>query len=75
MSDTNQNKTGEAFKVTGDWSIQSKQLQDKFPELTDQDLAFEDGNEEEMIGKLETRLNMTREEVVDIINEGQSTAS
>lgn len=58
----------EAFKITGDWSTQAKQLKEKFSQLTDADLKFEVGKENELLGRVETRLNKKREEVINIIN-------
>lgn len=64
--DSNQNS--ENFKITGDWSVQSKQLKDKFSELTDEDLKFETGKENELLGRLETKLKKNRNEVIELIN-------
>ncbi len=72
--DTTQNKTGEAFKISGDWNAQSKSLQEKFPALTSEDLEFETGKEDELLGRVETRLNKKREEVINIIKKGQAEA-
>ena len=69
--DTSQNKTTEAFKVTGDWTTQSKQLKEKFSQLTDSDLKFETGKEDELLTRVATRLNKNREEVINIIKKGQ----
>lgn len=70
--DTNQNKTPETFKITGNWDAQSKQLKQKFSQLTDADLKFETGKENELLGRVETRLNKKREEVINIINKAQT---
>ena len=67
MSDTTQNREGGTFKVTGDWASQSKQLKEKFAQLTDSDLKFEAGKEHELLGRLETKLNKKRDEVINII--------
>jgi uncharacterized protein YjbJ (UPF0337 family) len=69
--DTTQNKSGENFKITGNWNTQSKQLKEKFPQLTDADLKFESGKENELLSRLQSRLNKKREEVIDIINNVQ----
>lgn len=63
--------TTEAFKVTGDWNAQSKVLKQKFNQLTDEDLTFEAGKEDELIKRVQARLNKGREEVVNIIKKGQ----
>ncbi len=69
------NKTNEVFKITGDWAAQSKQLKEKFSQLTDADLKFEPGKEQELLGRVETRLNKKREEVINILNKVQPTKS
>ena len=69
--ETTQRKNGETFKITGNWEAQSKQLKEKFSQLTDADLKFEIGKENELLSRMETKLNKKREEVIDIINKGQ----
>lgn len=69
------NKTNEVFKITGDWAVQSKQLKEKFSQLTDSDLKFEPGKEQELIGRVETRLNKKREEVINILKKVQPQKS
>jgi uncharacterized protein YjbJ (UPF0337 family) len=61
----------ENYQVTGDWGRQSSLLQEKFPELTDDDLEFEEGKEDELIRRLEVRLNKKHDEVVKIIRKSQ----
>lgn len=69
--DATQNKNGEVFKIIGDWAAQSKQLKEKFTQLTDADLKYEPGKENELLSRVETRLNKKREEVINIIKKGQ----
>jgi hypothetical protein len=72
MDNTNtQNKNAEGFKITGNWDDQSKQLKEKFSQLTDSDLMFETGKEDDLLKRVETRLNKNREEVINIIKKGQ----
>ena len=68
----NQTKSNEAFKITGNWNTQSKQLKSKFSQLTDSDLKFETGKENELLGRVETRLNKKRDEVINIIRKVQT---
>ena len=70
----NSNKNIETFKITGNWANHSKTLKGKFPQLTDADLKFETGKENELLGRVETRLNKKREEVINIIKKVQPTA-
>jgi hypothetical protein len=52
---TNHNKAHEAFKITGDWNDQSKQLKEKFSQLRDSDLVLEKGKENELLERLENK--------------------
>ncbi|HEY1039854.1 MAG TPA: hypothetical protein VGF30_10640 [Bacteroidia bacterium] len=63
---------GSSFKITGDWDKQAKQLKEKFSHLTDADLKFETGKEQELLGRVETRLNKKRDEVINIIRSVQT---
>lgn len=67
----NKNQSNQAFKINGNWDAQSKQLKSQFSQLTDEDLKVEQGKEHEMIGRVESRLNKSREEVIGIINNNQ----
>jgi uncharacterized protein YjbJ (UPF0337 family) len=62
-----QKKSTESFKISGNWSAQSKQLKEKYPQLTDADLKFEVGKEEELLTRLQTRLHKNRDEVIAAI--------
>ena len=68
----NQMKSNEAFKMTGNWNVQSKQLKSKFSQLTDSDLKFETGKENELLSRVERRLNKKRDEVINIIQKVQT---
>lgn len=70
--DTSQNKSNETFKITGNWNAQSEQLKEKFSQLTDADLKFEAGKENELLSRVESRLNKKREEVINIIKKTQT---
>jgi len=73
--ENSQNKSTEKFKIIGNWVDQSKQLKDKYAQLTDSDLEFEEGKEEELLRKMETRLNKNREEVINILRKVQPQRS
>ncbi|MCH6201811.1 hypothetical protein MMU07_19685 [Aquiflexum sp. LQ15W] len=64
------NSKKEPYQVYGDWGRQSTHLQEKFPELTDDDLEFEEGKEDELIRRIEVRLNKNHEEVVKFLRIG-----
>lgn len=71
MMDTNKDKPAEAFKITGNWSVQARQLKAKFSTLTDADLLFEKGKENELLNRVEKRLSKNREDVITMIKQGQ----
>ena len=60
-----------AFKIAGNWDVQSKTLKEKFPQLTDADLKFENGKEDELLARVEKRLNKKRDEVISLLKKGQ----
>jgi hypothetical protein len=70
--ETTQKKNVESFKITGNWDAQSKKIKSKFPQLTDSDVKFETGKENELLGRLEKRLSKNRMEVIEIINHLQT---
>jgi len=66
--ETNANKGQETFKISGNWSEQSQQLKTHYAQLTDVDLKCEKGQESELLSRLESKLNKSRDEVIKIIN-------
>lgn len=70
--ENNHTKAPEGFKITGDWAAQSKQLKAKYTTLTDADLKLETGKENDMLARVESKLNKKREEVISIIKKNQT---
>ena len=56
-----------ARTLEGNWNITKGKLKQKFAKLTDDDLRYKDGREDEMIGRIQKRLGKTREEVEKLI--------
>jgi len=54
-------------EVKGSWKEQKGMLKQKFAVLTDNDVMFEEGKKEEMLGRLQVTLGKTKEELHDII--------
>ena len=54
-------------EVKGNWIEQKGKLKQKFAVLTDNDLMFREGKKEEMLGKLQSILGKTKEELQKII--------
>ena len=55
-------------EVKGTWNEQKGKLKQKFAQLTDNDLLFEEGKKEEMMGRLQITLGKTKEELHEIIS-------
>jgi uncharacterized protein YjbJ (UPF0337 family) len=56
-------------ELKGNWiEIQGK-LKQKYAALTDDDLLFAEGKQDELLGRLEIKLGKTKEEIHKIIGE------
>ena len=55
-------------ELKGKWDEQKGKLKQKYATLTDNDLMFEEGKKEEMMGKLQIKLGKTKEELHKIIS-------
>ncbi|HZL08581.1 MAG TPA: CsbD family protein [Prolixibacteraceae bacterium] len=56
-------------ELNGNWNEQKGKLKQKFAELTDNDLMFDEGKKDEMFGKLQITLGKTKEELHKIIDD------
>lgn len=64
-----QNKTNMSnLRISGKWNELKGKAKQKYGQLTDDDLAYEEGKEDELVGRLQTKLGKTRDEVVDWLN-------
>ena len=55
-------------QIKGNWEVLKGKLKQKFGNLTDNDLMFEEGKEDELFGRLQKKLGKTRDEVDRIIS-------
>jgi hypothetical protein len=53
--------------VLGYWDKKKEKLKDKFPNITDADLLFNEGKEKEMIEMLGNKLGKSKQELLNII--------
>ena len=56
------------LKMKGNWNETAGKLKQQFANLTDDDLLFAKGKEEELWGRLQTKLGKTKEELHKIIS-------
>jgi uncharacterized protein YjbJ (UPF0337 family) len=54
-------------ELKGNWNEQKGKLKQQFATLTDNDLMFEEGKKDEMLGKLQITLGKTKEELHKLI--------
>lgn len=59
----------DTLKLKGTWNVLKGKLKQKYAELTEDDLVFAEGKEEELFGRLQQRLGKTREEIRSDIKE------
>lgn len=71
--ETNKNMYSTGFRISGDWSIQKKHLKEKYSQLTDEDLKFNSGNENDLINRMEARLHKDRSQVIEIIQQARKS--
>lgn len=50
-------------EIKGDWNVAKGKLKQKWASLTDDDLTFEEGKEDELIGRIQKRTGQTKEAV------------
>jgi len=51
------------LNIKGNWNEISGKLKQKYAELTDDDLLYAEGKEDELLGKLQKKLGKTKEEI------------
>jgi uncharacterized protein YjbJ (UPF0337 family) len=57
------------LQIKGNWNEIKGKLKQKFADLTDDDLTFAEGKEDEMLGRLQQRLGKSEEEVRRAVEE------
>ncbi len=53
------------LQIKGNWNEMKGKLKQKYSELTDDDLLYTEGQEDELIGRLQQKLNKGRKELED----------
>jgi len=57
------------LELKGNWNETKGKLKQGYADLTDDDLTFAEGKEDEMVGKLQQKLGKSREEVLKIVHD------
>jgi uncharacterized protein YjbJ (UPF0337 family) len=53
-------------EIKGNWDEFKGKLKQKYAELTDDDLTYEEGKDDEMWGKLEQKLGKAKKEIMSL---------
>lgn len=56
------------LQVKGNWNIIKGKLKQKYADLTDEDLAYVEGKEDELLGRLQKKTGKAREELIEELN-------
>lgn len=54
-----------ATEMMGNWNILKGKLKQQYAQLTDDDLTYVEGAEEELFGRLQVKLSKTKQEILD----------
>ena len=57
----------EKLSIKGNWNEMKGKLKQKYGQLTDDDLTFAEGKEDELYGRLQKKLGKTKEDIRDEI--------
>ncbi|OAB28996.1 MULTISPECIES: CsbD family protein [Flavobacterium] len=55
-------------EIEGNWNELKGKLKQKFADLTDDDLLYDEGKEDEMWGKLQQKLGKTEKEIKSLFD-------
>ncbi len=56
------------LEIKGTWNETKGKLKQKYADLTDDDLLFEEGKEDELLGRLQKKTGQTKEAIRDAIS-------
>lgn len=55
------------LNIKGNWNEKKGKLKQQFSKLTDDDLMYVEGKEDELVGRIQKRLGKTKEEAREIL--------
>jgi uncharacterized protein YjbJ (UPF0337 family) len=59
------------LELKGNWNVIKGKLKQQYADLTDNDLIYDDGAQDEIIGRLQVKLGKTKQEVLDILEKAK----
>jgi uncharacterized protein YjbJ (UPF0337 family) len=61
------------LQIKGDWNILKGKLKQKYAKLTDNDLQFDEGREDELVGRIQKTTGESKEAIERFINDSYRT--
>lgn len=55
------------LKIKGNWNELKGKLKQEYGDLTDDDLTYIEGQEDELLGKIQTKVGETKENLIKMI--------
>ena len=52
------------LKLKGDWNETKGKIKQAYGDLSDDDLAYEEGKDDELVGRLQKKVGKTKDEVI-----------
>jgi uncharacterized protein YjbJ (UPF0337 family) len=62
------NQTETKLNLKGNWNVIKGKLKQSYGELTDDDLAYSEGQEDQLIGRIQKRIGTTVADVRHLLN-------
>lgn len=59
--------------LKGQWNVAKGTLKQKYANLTDDDLRYVDGKEDEMLGRIQQKTGATRDEIERLIDDSDTS--
>ena len=63
--------TMDKLEMKGNWNEIKGKLKEQYGDLTDDDLKYTEGQEEQLVGRIQKRLGKTRQETIHLLNTHQ----
>jgi uncharacterized protein YjbJ (UPF0337 family) len=55
------------LKLRGSWNEVKGKIKQEYADLTDDDLKYEEGKDDELVGRLQQKVGKTKDEIIDWI--------
>ena len=55
-------------KISGNWNLIKGKLKQEYAELTDDDLTYQEGQEEELLGRIQQKIGKSKAEIKAFID-------